>query len=56
MDAFLFFLGRSIAVSVASIRITSYSTSLLVKALRPGKVNSLLLINVSFDHLINFYA
>ncbi|QYF48369.1 hypothetical protein RHABOEDO_000516 [Candidatus Rhabdochlamydia oedothoracis] len=48
---FVFFWGRSIGVSDASIRITSYSMSLLRRAFFPGCENFLLLIHVSSTHL-----
>jgi hypothetical protein len=40
-----FFLGRSIGLSDASIRTTSYSMSLFSSSFFPGSENSLLLIN-----------
>src|SRR5688572_22176303 len=46
-----FFLGRSIGVSDASIRITSYSILLLRSSFFPGSENSLLLIKMSSTHL-----
>ena len=49
---FLLFLGRSIGVSVASTRITSYSMSLFSGALRPGREKVPSRINVSSTHLI----
>jgi hypothetical protein len=46
-----FFLGRSIGLSFASIRITSYSISLLSSSFFPGSENAPLLINTSSTHL-----
>ena len=46
-----FFLGRSIGLSDASMRITSYYISLLRSCFFPGSENSPLLINTSSTHL-----
>lgn len=48
---FDFFLGRSIGLSDASIRITSYSISLLRSCFFPGSENHPLLINTSSIHI-----
>ena len=45
-----FFLGRSIGVSDASIRITSYSILLLRSAFFPGSENSLLVRDFAIDY------
>lgn len=45
-----FFFGRSIGVSDASTKITSYSASDFNSALRPGKLNSRLLMRTSSTH------
>lgn len=51
VKAFLSFFGRSTGDSEASIKMTSYSVSLLSSALRPGRAKRLSFTRVSSTHL-----